>query len=147
MRYDSESGKIKIGLSELVAIARRGISPTLPYDEDEPMILEATVRRLSRILPDLTRDRLVYGFTDGEHDYEFATEILSYDGESLTLAREIEGNPEKPQKEVTAQVRGEGFVTAYALCDMYGIESLTLRYVYLGTSAGHAITRDRKSVV
>ena len=145
MRYDGESGKIKIGLSELVAIARRGISPTLPYDEDEPMILETTARRLSRILPDLTTDRLVYGFNDGEHDYELTTDILSYDGESLTLAREIEGNPEKPPKEVTAQVRGEGFVTAYALCDMYGTESLTLRYVYLGIGGDHAITSETVS--
>ena len=50
MRYDAESGKILIGVSEMVAIARRKISPILPFDEDEPELSEASFRRLAAYL-------------------------------------------------------------------------------------------------
>ena len=66
MRYDETSKKIKIGLTELVSIARRGISPTLPCDEDEPEIRETAMRRVVRILPDAKSEPLTYGFSDGE---------------------------------------------------------------------------------
>ena len=36
MQFDIEKNKILISVKEFVSIARRGISPTLPRDEDEP---------------------------------------------------------------------------------------------------------------
>ena len=51
MLYDRESGKIKISLKEFIGIARRGISPTLPFDEDEPNISDTSLLLLKGELP------------------------------------------------------------------------------------------------
>jgi hypothetical protein len=49
MRYDAESGIIRIGLYEFVSIARRGISPSVSYDEDEPRISSISDRSLAKL--------------------------------------------------------------------------------------------------
>ena len=50
MRYDSENRIIKISLCEFVSIARRGISSSVSFDEDEPSISPIAASRLSRLV-------------------------------------------------------------------------------------------------
>ena len=66
MRYDSEKELIRISLGEFVSIARRGISPTASYDEDEPDVGSVARARLGSIIGDITGEELKYRFIDGE---------------------------------------------------------------------------------
>ena len=70
MRYDGERGVIKIDFKEFVSIARRGVSPSLSYDEDEPSISELGAMRLRAYLGECTKRELSYSFSDGEFEFE-----------------------------------------------------------------------------
>ena len=59
MLYDKDTGKIKISLKEFIGIARRGISPTLPFDEDEPNITDTSLLLLKGELPDIKKERVI----------------------------------------------------------------------------------------
>ena len=65
MLFDKERNIIRITLGELVSIARRGISPTLPFDEEEPNLLEVTSRRLRAILGEVRSEKLLLSCSEG----------------------------------------------------------------------------------
>lgn len=136
MRYDSESGKIQITLTELISIARRGISPTVPYDEDEPWVESPVQRRLASIEPDLTPATVRFGFEDGEYSFEMSLAAESIEGNNVTIAREIGSSPMKPKKEDEKQVRGEGYVIAHALATIESYKEINLRIIYLNSMTG-----------
>ena len=69
MRYDSEAKRILINLSEFVSIARRGISPTVSFDEDEPTIGEVARFRLAKLYGEMERCELTYNFSSSDYDF------------------------------------------------------------------------------
>ena len=60
MRYDKQREKILIGLAEFVGCARRGISPTLPIEDDEPSLTDNTAYKT---------EPLEYSFCAGGYEF------------------------------------------------------------------------------
>ncbi len=138
MRFDNETGKIKITLSEFVSISRRAISPTLPYDEDEPNLSGAPQRILKSLIGDIKPYRINLDFEAGGYSFELSADADTRDGNILTLAREISSSPKKPRREETAEARGEAFITAYALAKESGYSEVIIRLLYVNLVSGES---------
>ena len=134
MRYDAESRIIGISLCEFVSIARRGISPTVSYDEDEPGISAATISRLERLFGTMQPYSLRHEFTDGGIDFCLTGVAEAACESGITVARVVSGNPQKPKKSEVAEIRGEGYVAAYMYARERGLDTVELRLIYLGPS-------------
>ncbi len=135
MRYDKESGKILLTLGEFVTVARRRVS-SVSHDEDEPCILGASSRMLSSLIGEHSPESITFGFESLGYSFLLSmTADKIYENE-ITVAREIESSPEKPRREELAEIRGEGFVMAHALCELSGHESISLRFVLINSARG-----------
>ena len=128
MLYDRESGKIKISLKEFIGIARRGISPTLPFDEDEPNISDTSLLLLRGELPDIKRDEVIYGFSAMGYDFELYMQMVYVMGGEVIIAKEIDGSPKSLTRDEKAIMRAEAFVIGKAMCDLQGFDSMLLQF-------------------
>ena len=128
MRYDDGQAIVYIDHKEFVSIARRGISPTLPRDEDEPCLSEIGKRRLTSLIGESERKSVSYGFRDGERDFELSCNIHLKDGVAV-IAEEIASNPRKPRREELSQIRGEGFIVALILCKASGLNEAKIKLI------------------
>lgn len=145
MKYDSDSGKILIAVSELVAVARRGISPTLPLDEDEPYISEPTLRARRATLGEGAAVPLRYGFQAAEYDFELIGSADKIEEDELYILRSIGSSPEKPRVEDKMQVEGEAFILGYMYAALSGRDALTLNITYINENSGESATRVIKT--
>ncbi len=136
MRYDSESGKIMLGLKEFVSVARRKISPTVPFDEDEPCISEPVSRRLRTYLSDAEEATLRFGFEAEGYAFELSAAVTDVRASKITVAGEFASRGGKPNKEELAQLRGEGFVAAHMLASLEGLSSVELRVIGFSAVSG-----------
>ena len=142
MYFDKESGKIKLGISEFVAISRRGISPTLPFDEDEPTQGEISASRARAILENYSPERLYFGFEAGEYAFELLAEADAVSENKISIIREISSSRAKPGREEAAQIRGEAFTLGHILSSLRGFDSVILSITYLSTSSGEFTATD-----
>ena len=142
MRYDEERRIVCIEHEEFVSIARRGISPTLPHDEDEPLLSEMGIRRLTSLIGELKKEDLSYGFRDGDRDFELSCRIYLKDDTTAVVAREVASNPRKPRQEELSQLRGEGCITALVLCKAMGLESVNIKLVLSNHDMNDFAVRD-----
>ena len=145
MRYDSEAKRILINLSEFVSIARRGISPTVSFDEDEPTVGEVARFRLAKLYGEMERSELTYNFSSSEYDFTLSGEADGLMGDTVTLARSVTSNPNKPNKAEQAEIRGEGYILAYMLCMRDNLGEAKIRFIYLNEARGEVA--DRLEVV
>ena len=136
MRYNANDNIIEIHLGEFVAIARRGISPSVSYDEDEPNISAIAGSRLSRIFGDMTAEKLTLDFASGEYNFRIFGQAEGLSGNSLTVARTVSSNPMRPRKSEVAEIRGEGFVLGYMLAKSCGLDSVSIRFIYFNEASG-----------
>lgn len=146
MLYNKESGKIKIGLWEFVSISRRGISPTLPFDEDEPTLRTLSKSRIRAILGTDEPQKLLFGFSFGEYSFELLCEADAISENKISLVREISSNPTKPKKEDVSQIRGEAFVIGHALANLSGYECIVLDITYVNKTSGEMNTVTEQAV-
>ncbi len=130
MKYDSESGKILITLGEFVSIARRRIAASLPYDDEEPSLGEVSARRLRAVVRDIAEQKINFGFSAAGRDFELTATVSSTSENSIVIAREIESSPKKPSRQELAQIRGEGYIAAYALTAVQGCDEAEIRFLY-----------------
>lgn len=135
MRYDESRGVIEIALSEFVAIARRGVSPAVAYDEDEPTGGEVSARRIAPMVQNSEKKRLSLIFRDREYTFEIVGWSFSL-GPSLTVSCSVEGNPKRPKKSEIAQLRGEGYISAYILANEGSYSSVDIRFLYFNEASG-----------
>ena len=136
MRYDADSKIIKITLGEFVSIARRGISPSVSYDEDEPNVSPVAAARISRLAGDLFEEKITHRFISGEWVFELSARIENLSGNKITIARSIESNPRHPKKSEIAEIRGEGYIAAYMLARERGLDAVDIRFIYFGEASG-----------
>ena len=135
MKYDSERGIIRIALDEFVSIARRGISPSVSHDEDEPELYGVSQRRVSAIIGDVTNRELSHQFTDGEYSFElFGDGYIS--GGEITVFHPTESNPNRPRKSEVAELRGEGYIGAYMLAKSDSLDAVSIRLVFINEASG-----------
>ena len=136
MRYDSESNIIRITLGEFVSIARRGISPSVSFDEDEPNINPLAASRLTGLVGQLYPESLSCRFISGEWVFELVGKLEDLSGSLITVARTVESNPHHPRKSEVAEIRGEGYIAAYMLARENGLDSVDIRFIYFNEASG-----------
>ncbi len=135
MRYDESRRVIEIALGEFVSIARRGVSPAVAYDEDEPTGGEVAMRRLAPIIGDAVSEKLIFGFTDSDYDFELVGRVLT-DGSRIIVSYSTTSNPERPKKNEIAELRGEGYIAAYMLASVRELSSVNIRFIYFNEASG-----------
>ena len=136
MRYDAERELIEISLNEFVSIARRGISPSVSYDEDEPEVGSVAAARLRSILGDGSPESLSHRFIAGKHSFKLFGRVDDLTDGCLTLARAVTSNPNRPRKSEVASIRGEGYIAAYMLSREKGLDSVKIRFIYFNEAIG-----------
>lgn len=145
MKFDSESRRILINLQEFVSIARRGISPTVSFDEDEPTIGDVARHRLEKLYGEMERGELSYDFSSGDNAFTLSGEADGLSGDVVTIARTVTSNPNKPNKAEQAEIRGEGYILAYMLSKREGLSEVKIKFIYLNEARGEVA--DRLEVV
>lgn len=147
MRYDAEIKRIKIALSELVSIARRGVSEALSYDEDEPIFGHVSKKCIDEARGERELSHVSFDFSADGIDYTLDGAAYRQAGEaSFTLVRKIPGDPMFPKKEVISQIRGEGFILGYAIAMSEGHEKIDLTFAIYGESGGKAVDTEAVSL-
>ena len=145
MRYDAESGKILIGVSEMVAIARRKISPILPFDEDEPELSEASSRRLAAYLEGASPAELRLGFESGGYSFELCGRADGVSENKVAVAKEVPNTGVRGKREIIEQIRGEAFILAYMLATLEGYSEVEIRTLRFSIGDGEVI--DARSTI
>ena len=149
MRYNAETKKISITLGEFVSLARRGISPTLSRDEDEPRVSGVAKRRLVQFFGKAEELPLSYEFSQGEYDFILTGRADGGEGDSIVVARSITGNPSKPKKNELSEIRGEGYILALMLAKARELQSVKIDFLYVNEVSGESdikvetVTTDR----
>ncbi|MBP3401809.1 MAG: ATP-dependent DNA helicase [Clostridia bacterium] len=131
MKYDVNEEKIIVSLREFVSIARRSISATASFDEDEPHLSEVSSRRLAAIVGSLEAVDFSHEFSAMEHSFRLLLRADGIEGDRVTLAGEVISHKAEPNKEELAELRGEAFVLAYALAEREKLGSVEIRLVFL----------------
>ncbi len=134
MKFDYESGKIKIDCREFVSIARRGISPTLPFDDSEPSMKMPSRAMLEEAVGKRISEAVSCDFSACE--YKFTLHAVSERNEygELLFYTEVDSNPERPRREDITELRAEAFVTAYVYSILHEQSVICLRFCYINSS-------------
>ena len=133
VRYEIKSNKILIGVTELVAIARRGISTAAPLDENEPH--SDAAERICRQLTDLIRSPLSMDFSVDGYSYSVNGEAMLDSEGQITIARTVSQNPERPRREEKEQIRGEGYLLSYLYAKERDATGVKIRFLYVSEAA------------
>ena len=120
MKLIAEENRILISLGELVSIARRRISPTLPIDEDEPQLSEPS-RAALRSLGLADSKRLELEFSEDGVDYRLIGYAQRAERGEIMLVKSSTGATKGAKKAEIAQARGEGFILAKMLAESEGV--------------------------
>lgn len=138
LRYDKEKNTVHISVREFVSTARRGISPTLPCDDEEPSFKK----------PSKAEAELLRGMTSREISLTVDGEIpLCIHGTAVgdgcvTLVCSTDGTPRREDK---AQVRGEGFLLCYMLYKSSSEKyPPTLSVIYINERDGSTVSVEER---
>lgn len=132
MRYDSESGKILISCREFVSTARRGISTVIPSDSDEPELRKISKRILKKIIGDC-EEKIKWGFEAGKYRFELTANVQKIQECNLWFAINVDSEPSRPKREYVKELRGEGYIAAYAYCMLNGISRVKLNFIFINS--------------
>ena len=133
MRYDSESGKILISCREFVSTARRGISTVMPSDSDEPELRKISKRILKKIIGVCEDERIIWGFEAGKYCFELTANVQKIQECNLWFAIDVDSEPSRPKREYVKELRGEGYIAAYAYCMLNGISRVKLNFIFINS--------------
>lgn len=131
MRYDKDTDEISISVREFVSIARRGISPAMPYDDEEPCGTASSAYAKRMILGDLEGSTMYFGCEGGGYRFRLAG---AYDGLKdgvLTIVKSVNDDPSKVSKSDLAQIRAEAFVLGYIYLSLSGEKRVLLRATFI----------------
>ena len=143
MKHIPSENRILISLGEFISIARRKISPTLPTDENEPEISEASrVTLLSLGISE--RARLDFDFSYEGVDYRIFGYADKAESTGITLVKSITSSAKGPRKEELAQARGEGYVLGKIIAETCGIDSVDLKIIYVNETTGESEIAEEK---
>ncbi len=133
MRYDRERDIIGIDLYEFVSTARRRISPLPSYDADEPEITEGSAqgKRLNICRP----------FKIGGRSYELYAGVRLSDSGEIVIERTVSSSAQRPRKEETAQIRGEGYISAYAYLKHSEMSCADILFTYISKASGERVEK------
>ena len=126
MRYADEERTIYLSAEELVSAARRGISPSQAYDEDEPSVSEAPLPEGYSESDVVT---LSTDFCVSDMNFRLSAAAYIKDGE-VHIAAPVSDLREAKRREVAAQYRGEAFIAGAIFAEREKAVSVTLGVVY-----------------
>ena len=135
MKLLADENRILISLGELVSIARRRISPTLPTDEDEPHFARPSRAALSFLGITETK-KLEYEFSEDGIDYRLFGYAQKAENGEIVLVKSSTGTTQSAKKTEIAQARGEGFVLGKMLAQRDGLDSVQLKIIYVNETSG-----------
>ena len=124
MRYEKEENLLKMSAREFITRARRGISETLPFEEDEPEMRDTSPK--AAFLDGYAPVSADLSFSLGAYPALVRAVADRVDGDRLFFAVPCDATPSHPGKELVAEARGEAYVAALALLSEGGATSLTL---------------------
>ncbi len=145
MRYDKENEKLIISFREFVSIARRKVSKNLPQDINEPEHSEPSRRLLNNIIGECKTEKLMLETEISSYAFQISGYADKVDKCNLWLAFDVEIDPARPTKEYSAQLRGEGYLAAYAYAIEKGLTRVELNLIFINSKTG-AHTEMRECV-
>ena len=143
MKLIADENRILISLGELVSIARRRISPTLPTDENEPELLGAS-RMILSSLGISERKRLDFDFESDDINYRVFGYADCVENGVITLVKVSTGSSGAAKKTAIAQARGEGFVLGKMLAESEMRKSVELKIIYVNEISGASEVTEEK---
>jgi Rad3-related DNA helicase len=149
MKLIAEENRILISLGELVSIARRRISPTLPTDENEPELKRPSKAALAFLGISKTQ-RLEYEFSEDGIYYRLFGYAEKVENGEIILVKSSTGTTQGAKKAEIAQARGEGFILGKMLAEREGLDSVKLQVIYVNEVSGATDVKneeiDKKSL-
>ena len=127
MRFLADENLIELGVSELVTLARRGISPSPALDENEPGA--GLCERIPGYSPS-DASELSLDFTNSGNSYRLCGKVLKIEGSTVYIAAPVPSSFELRSKETKAQYRGEGFIFAHILAKKSSLDHVRIVIVY-----------------
>ena len=146
MIYCEETGRILIGASELVSIARRHIAASMPRDEDEPGVTDIRESQRNKLLPEGDSEKLCLDFQICDKKFTVDSDIDRIKDTELYFLRSA-SRPQKPRREEKAQIRGEAFIGAYIYSIEKGLDRVKLNYTYYSESTGESATEKEEAAL
>ncbi|MBE6643951.1 MAG: ATP-dependent DNA helicase [Ruminococcaceae bacterium] len=147
MRYDAESKKILISSREFVQTARRAIAAAVPCDAEEPKLEKTSKRLLEKIIGSSDAISLTHGFECGGYSFALTAKSEKADGCNLWFAFSIDCDPQKPKKDCLSQIRGEGYVAAYAYAKQKGLTRVNLFFTLINNATNTHATREESASI
>ena len=135
MKLIASENRILISLGELVSIARRRISPTLPTDESEPEMGIAS-RMILGSLGIKERKKIDYTFSLDGVDYRLVAYAEGAENGLVTLVKVSTGTTKAAKKAESAQARGEGFILGKILAESEGRDEISVKIIYVNEATG-----------
>lgn len=141
MIYDLSTEKIRISVREFVAIARRAVSPSPSFSEDEPEMTAASERLIASLGISVTKIPIERDLTVGDDLISLYGDAYVDGSGELTLAAFSDRVKASPTKELSARVRGEGFILGYLHAKEHELPSFMLTIVYISPTSGDRIEK------
>ena len=143
MRLKADENKIIVSLGELVSIARRRISPTLPTDENEPELRRPSKAALAFLGISETQ-KLEYEFSDEGINYRLYGYAEKAENGEIILVKSSTGTTQGAKKAQTAQARGEGFILGKMLAEREGLDAVKLKVLYVNELSGATEVKEEE---
>ena len=134
MRYDAETKIISIDVRELVTDARRRVCTTLPKDSDEPSLATESA----------SGERIFYEFTVGENLFSLELSVGNIYENTVALRHPVSTSPKRIRNETLAQARGEGYVTAFVLSEIYGYDEVNILITFENRDTGETEMHEER---
>lgn len=135
MRLLVDENIIAIGIGELVSVARRKACPTLPMDENEPVIASASRAFVKALGLDSPKELALDAKEDGICFRIMGSAEGISEGE-ITIVRSFTKSTRAIEKATEAQCRGEGFILAKMLMEKESLDEVALKLIYTDEDSG-----------
>lgn len=136
MKYSTESKRILISVDELISISRRGVSATVPVNEDEPSTASASARMRQTVIGSTLPTVIDYDFDAFGYAFTLRGALDAQAKGSITILREAEISPSKPRRDELEAARGCAFILGYMQAMKLGINSVSLKMVFFNEKSG-----------
>jgi DNA excision repair protein ERCC-2 len=136
VKFCEENGIILISERELIKTARRGISQTVPLDENEVDFHEGSRYIKSKLGKIGSPERITHKIEIDGYTFEIITKADSVKGNEITKIFESYFNVHRPKSDEKAQARGEAFIFAYIYAKNNGLSSILINCILVNESSG-----------
>ncbi len=142
MQWDTEYGHIHIDLCEFVTLARRGISESVPTDDAEPYTDPRTQSIARRRFGNASPYTVTQTVPAPPYEFCLHARADARSGAHLYKLCLCQTSVKHPPKAWTAQMRGEGYLTAYLCALAEGYDAVTLTLVYRHTDTEDEVIKE-----